>query len=63
MSKMTIGCHHWNEHQKLLDWLVFKNGCASFIDYLAISSTQQEMLDLLYYKLSDSYNSGWATAF
>ena len=31
---------------KLMDWLVPKNGKADLIDSSAISSTQQEVLDL-----------------
>ena len=31
---------------KLADWLVPKNSSAGLVDYLAISSTQQEVLGL-----------------
>ena len=31
---------------KLVDWLVLKNGYANLIDCSAITSTQQEVLDL-----------------
>ena len=43
MCKMTFGCHHRNERQKLVDWLVLKNGGADLIDRSAISSTRQEV--------------------